>query len=189
MPTRVLVLVNQAQARPTCSVHFFGCTQRAARDFETRLHDAVAEWLASQAGQSVRAQIGEACFDWGHAIDWMSPEIWRKHGLALRKGFFDPTATLMLDYQPVAPDAGEGEPMRKLIKRNRDANCKRRGKPRRALSRAQRAARALRVLERATTACPYCGSFENELLKRGKWGEHRQCARCRNRYTIRNADV
>jgi hypothetical protein len=32
----------------------------------------------------------------------MSPEIWRKHGLALRKGFFDPTATLMLDYQPVA---------------------------------------------------------------------------------------
>jgi hypothetical protein len=79
--------------------------------------------------------------------------------------------------------------MRKLIKRNRDANCTRRGKPRRALGRAQRAARALRVLERATTACPYCGSFENELLKRGKWGEHRHCARCRNRYTIRNADV
>ncbi len=94
--------------------------------------------------------------------------------------------------------------MPKLINRNRAANGRRRGKQPRALSRAQRAARALRALERATTACPYCGSFESALLERGKprvthdqdtgasnltWSERRQCVRCRNQYTIQNADA
>lgn len=103
MPTRVLVLVDKSASPPTCSVHFFGCTRRAAPEFERRFCDAVTEWLASSVGQSVRAQIGEERFDWGCAIDWVSPEIWRKHGLALRKSFFDATQTLVLDYQPVAP--------------------------------------------------------------------------------------
>lgn len=111
MPTRVLVLLDKsAPNRPVCSVHFFGCTRRAAPDFERRLHDAVAEWLASSVGQSVRAQIGEARFDWGHTIDGVPPELWRKHGLALRQGFFDPSETLIVDYQPVMPVAGEGDP-------------------------------------------------------------------------------
>lgn len=102
MPTRVLVLRDlSAPSGAACSVHFFGCTRRAAPEFERRLRDAVAEWLASSVGQSVRAQIGEERFDWGHAIDWITPEIWRKHGLALRQGFFDSSATLLLDYQPV----------------------------------------------------------------------------------------
>ena len=111
MPTRVLVLLDKsAPNRPSCSAHFFGCTHRAAPDFERRLHDAVAEWLATMEGQCVRAQIGEARFDWGHAIDGVPPELWRKHGLALRQGFFDPSETLIVDYQPLMPVAGEGDP-------------------------------------------------------------------------------
>ncbi len=112
MPTRVLILTNGAQTRPTCngaqtrptcSVHFFGCTRNAAHDFEHRLRAAVAEWLASQEGQCVRVQIGDARFDWGHAIDGVPPELWRKHGLTLRTHFFGETETLLLHYQPVAP--------------------------------------------------------------------------------------
>ena len=70
-----------------------------------------------------------------------------------------------------------------------------------ATPRVRRAERALQILEQATTACPYCGSFKNRLLKRGKarltrahptgastleWTERRRCVRCPNVYTIRN---
>ena len=72
-----------------------------------------------------------------------------------------------------------------------------------ATARARRAERALQILEHATTACPYCGSFESELLERGKarqtrdttagvnkleWTERRQCAQCHSVYTIRDAN-
>lgn len=72
-----------------------------------------------------------------------------------------------------------------------------------ATARARRAEHALQILEQATTACPYCGSFESRLLKRGKarqtrdhasgvnkleWTERRQCAQCHSVYAIRDAD-
>lgn len=106
MPTRVLALLDKTETVPAGrgvvgSVHFFGCSAHVADDFENHLRAAVAEWLATPAGQAVRAQIDDARFDWGYAIDWVPPELWQKHGLVLRPKFFNSAETLALDYQPV----------------------------------------------------------------------------------------
>lgn len=114
-------------------------------------------------------------FDWACDLDRVPARVWRRHGLALRASSFDATQTLVLD--PGAP-AGDDH------------------------AAGSRAARALTLAQHATTACPYCGSFESVLLSRSdpcrtrhdagrgalEWRERRSCNRCGNDYDVWNAD-